>query len=71
MHLMNSLPTPKMFRGLTSELGDSIVYIHALESDVVDYITTTECYCRDGSRASVGAAALAALPRVFLQRVAL
>jgi len=35
---MNSLPSPKMFRGLTSELGDSIVYIHALESGVVDYM---------------------------------
>ena len=34
----------------------------------MDTLTTTECYCRGGSRASVGAAAPAALLRVFLQR---
>ena len=34
-------------------------------------ITTTEFNCRGGSRASVGAAVPAALPRVFLQRVPL
>ena len=33
--------------------------------------TTIEVNCRGGSRASVGAAAPAALPRVFLQRVPL
>jgi len=33
--------------------------------------TITEVNCRGGSRASVGAAAPAALPRVFLQRVPL
>ena len=33
--------------------------------------TTTEINCRGGSRASVGAAVPAALPRVFLQRVPL
>ena len=38
---------------------------------MVDRYTTTEFNCRGGSRASVGAAALAALPRVFLQRVPL
>ena len=34
-------------------------------------LTTTEVNCRGGSRASVGAAAPAALPRVFLQMVSL
>jgi hypothetical protein len=33
--------------------------------------TTTEINCRGGSKASVRAAASAALPRVFLQRVSL
>ena len=33
--------------------------------------TTIEVNCRGGSRAFVGAAALAVLPRVFLQRVPL
>jgi hypothetical protein len=38
---------------------------------VVAIDTTTEVNCRGGSRASIGAAAPASLPRVFLQRVPL
>jgi hypothetical protein len=37
----------------------------------VEPLTTTKFNCRGGSRASVGAATPAALPRVFLQRVPL
>jgi len=56
--------------GQDDELLDGEVPASAGRVEVVPD-TTTEFNCRGGSRASIGAAALAALPRVFLQRVPL